>query len=56
MQHLQRKTGEVLRAMDRGTESINNILNYLVFSIVPTVADIIIAIVYLTLFLTDGLA
>jgi len=46
----QRKTGEVLRAMDRGTDSINNILNYLVFSIMPTIADIIIAIVYMTAF------
>jgi len=36
--------------MDRGTESINNILNYLVFSIFPTIADILIAIVYLTAF------
>jgi len=36
--------------MDRGTDSINNILNYLLFSIFPTVADIIIAIVYLSLF------
>ncbi|CAG7835547.1 unnamed protein product [Allacma fusca] len=48
--HLQRKTGEVLRAMDRGTESVNNILNYLIFNIVPTVADIIIAIVYFAVF------
>ncbi|ODM99680.1 ATP-binding cassette sub-family B member 6, mitochondrial [Orchesella cincta] len=46
--HLQRKTGEVLRAMDRGTDSINNILNYLLFSIFPTIADIIIAISFLT--------
>lgn len=45
--HLQRKTGEVLRAMDRGTDSINNILNYLLFSILPTIADIVIAISYL---------
>jgi len=48
--HLQRKTGEVLRAMDRGTDSINSILNYLLFSIFPTVADIIIAIVYFSWF------
>lgn len=45
--HLQRKTGEVLRAMDRGTDSINSILNYLLFSILPVIADIIIAISYL---------
>ncbi|XP_055350507.1 ATP-binding cassette sub-family B member 6-like isoform X2 [Paramacrobiotus metropolitanus] len=44
--HLSRKTGEVLRVMDRGTDSVNNLLNYVVFQILPTVADIIIAIVY----------
>lgn len=36
--------------MDRGTDSINNILNYLLFSIFPTIADIIIAIVYFSMF------
>ncbi|CAK9801941.1 ATP-binding cassette sub-family B member 6 [Anthophora plagiata] len=44
--HLERKTGEVLRIMDRGTESINNLLSYILFSIVPTIIDIIIAIVF----------
>lgn len=44
--HLGRKTGEVLRSIDRGTASINNILSYVVFSILPTLADIVIAIVY----------
>ncbi|XP_044294026.1 ATP-binding cassette sub-family B member 6 [Varanus komodoensis] len=46
--HLERKTGEVLRSIDRGTSSINSLLSYIVFSIFPTVADIIIAIVYFT--------
>lgn len=44
--HLARKTGEVLRVMDRGTESIDNLLNYILFSILPTIVDIIIAIVF----------
>ncbi|KAG5670885.1 hypothetical protein PVAND_001117 [Polypedilum vanderplanki] len=44
--HLGRKTGEVLRIMDRGTESINNLLNYILFSIVPTLADILIAVIF----------
>lgn len=44
--HLSRKTGEVLRVMDRGTASISNILSYLVFNIIPTVLDIIIGVVY----------
>lgn len=44
--HLSRKTGEVLRVMDRGTDSINNLLNYILFSIIPTIVDIIVAIVF----------
>ncbi|KAI0233623.1 ATP-binding cassette sub-family B member 6, mitochondrial [Lamellibrachia satsuma] len=44
--HLSRKTGEVLRVMDRGTTSINNLLNYIVFNIAPTIVDIVIAVVY----------
>ncbi|XP_064095377.1 ATP-binding cassette sub-family B member 6-like [Macrobrachium nipponense] len=46
--HLGRKTGEVLRVMDRGTNSINSLLSYIVFNIAPTVIDIIVAIVYFT--------
>ncbi|XP_063219275.1 ATP-binding cassette sub-family B member 6 [Bacillus rossius redtenbacheri] len=44
--HLGRKTGEVLRVMDRGTDSINNLLNYILFSIVPTIVDIVVAVVF----------
>lgn len=44
--HLGRKTGEVLRVMDRGTDSINNLLNYILFSILPTIVDILIAVVF----------
>lgn len=44
--HLKRKTGEVLRVMDRGTDSINNLLNYILFSITPTIIDILIAVVF----------
>ncbi|ENN74715.1 hypothetical protein YQE_08706, partial [Dendroctonus ponderosae] len=44
--HLSRKTGEVLRVMDRGTDSINNLLNYIFFSITPTLIDIVIAVVF----------
>ena len=40
--HLSRKTGEVLRVMDRGKSSINNLLQYLVFNIIPTLIDIVI--------------
>lgn len=44
--HLSRKTGEVLRVMDRGTDSINNLLNYILFSMLPTIIDIIVAVVF----------
>lgn len=44
--HLNRKTGEVLRIMDRGTDSITNLLNYILFSITPTIIDILIAVVF----------
>ncbi|CAF0743833.1 unnamed protein product [Didymodactylos carnosus] len=44
--HLSRKTGEVLRIVDRGTDSVDSLLNYILFNIVPTIADILIAIVY----------
>ncbi|XP_055545150.1 ATP-binding cassette sub-family B member 6 [Wyeomyia smithii] len=47
--HLNRKTGEVLRVMDRGTDSINNLLNYILFSIAPTIVDILIAVVFFIL-------
>ena len=47
--HMSRKTGEVLRVMDRGTGSINNLMSYLVFNIFPTIADVIIAIVYFSI-------
>lgn len=44
--HLQRKTGEVLRVMDRGTDSINNLLNYIIFQITPTIIDIVVACIF----------
>ncbi|KAE9420251.1 hypothetical protein Angca_009499, partial [Angiostrongylus cantonensis] len=44
--HLSRKTGLVLRVMDRGTSSVNSILNYTLFNILPTIADIVIAVVF----------
>uniref|UniRef100_A0A7E4UTK8 ATP-binding cassette sub-family B member 6, mitochondrial n=1 Tax=Panagrellus redivivus TaxID=6233 RepID=A0A7E4UTK8_PANRE len=44
--HLSRKTGEVLKVMDRGTRSIQALLNYIVFNITPTIVDILIATVF----------
>jgi len=44
--HLNRKTGEVLRVMDRGTASIVSLLSYILFNIVPVFVDIGVAVGY----------
>jgi len=41
--HLSRKTGEIIRIMDRGTKSIQTLLMYIVFNVAPTIIDILIA-------------
>lgn len=46
--HLGRKTGEVLKVLDRGTNSVTSLLSYILFNILPAVADIVVAIVYFT--------
>ena len=40
--HLERNTGAVSRDLERGTQSISSILNYLVFNIVPTIAEFVL--------------
>ncbi|OAD77785.1 hypothetical protein PHYBLDRAFT_131334 [Phycomyces blakesleeanus NRRL 1555(-)] len=42
--HIDRKTGEVLRVMDRGTSSIVQLLNQIVFQVFPALANILIAV------------
>ena len=37
--HLERKTGGISRDLDRGTRSISTILNYMIFNIIPTIAE-----------------
>ena len=44
--HIHRKTGEVLRVIDRGTASIGSLLSYLAFNILPVFVDIAVAVVY----------
>lgn len=46
--HQSRKTGEVLRIMDRGVQSVTSLLNLLFFSIFPILIDITIALAYLS--------
>ena len=40
--HLERNIGAISRDMERGTQSISSILNYLVFNIVPTMAEFLL--------------
>jgi ATP-binding cassette subfamily B protein len=40
--HLERNTGAISRDLERGTQSISSILNYLVFNIVPTIAEFVL--------------
>ncbi|KAI8606075.1 hypothetical protein EDD21DRAFT_394120 [Dissophora ornata] len=44
--HLNRKTGELLRILDRGTSSIVSLLSTVLFQLVPVVADVSIAVAY----------
>ena len=44
--HLHRKTGEVLRVIDRGTTSIQDLLTSVLFNILPALLDIGIGVVY----------
>ncbi|KAF7709660.1 ATP-binding cassette sub-family B member 6 isoform X1 [Silurus meridionalis] len=44
--HLGRKTGDVLRSIDRGTASVSHLLDYILFTMLPTIADIVIAIIF----------
>ncbi|MEM7379518.1 MAG: ABC transporter ATP-binding protein/permease, partial [Pseudomonadota bacterium] len=42
--HLERNTGAVSRDLERGTASLSELLNYLVFSIVPTLAELLLVL------------
>ena len=45
--HLDRKTGGIIRDLERGTNSLSSILNYLVFNIIPTAAEFALVAVIL---------
>ena len=45
--HLERKTGNIVSDLERGTNSISSILNYLVFNILPTMAEFVLVAVIL---------
>jgi ATP-binding cassette subfamily B protein len=47
--HLERKTGGLSRYIDRGTRSVSSLLNYMVFSLLPTLVEItLIAVILLS--------
>ena len=46
--HHARKTGEVLRVMDRGTSSITTLLNATFFRIIPIIIDVFVAMAALS--------
>ena len=54
--HLHRKTGELLRIMDRGTASIQTLLGTVLFQIGPAIFDITAAAVFLALRLKAWIA
>ena len=43
--HMKRKTGEILRILDRGS-AINRVFELLLFNIAPTIIDILVALGY----------
>jgi ABC-type transport system involved in Fe-S cluster assembly fused permease/ATPase subunit len=42
--HLRKKMGNTLRAMDRGVESANSVVNYIFLYLVPTVVECLVVI------------
>ncbi|WFD29407.1 ATP-binding cassette-type vacuolar membrane transporter Hmt1 [Malassezia sp. CBS 17886] len=45
--HTRRRTGELIRTLDRGS-AINNFFEYLLFSLTPVFVDIFVAVVYMS--------
>lgn len=51
--HLDRRTGNISRDMERGAGSVSSILNYMVFNILPTAAEfMLVALILLTQYKT----
>ncbi|KAL4400131.1 ATP-binding cassette-type vacuolar membrane transporter Hmt1 [Malassezia pachydermatis] len=46
--HTKRKTGELIRTLDRGS-AINNFFEYLLFSLTPVFVDIFVAVAYMSI-------
>ncbi|MXO58496.1 ATP-binding cassette domain-containing protein [Altererythrobacter salegens] len=49
--HLSRRTGEVTKVVERGTKSINSMIYFLLFNIMPTIVELfVVAIIFYTKF------
>ncbi|GGD66127.1 metal ABC transporter permease [Aurantiacibacter arachoides] len=49
--HLSRRTGEVTRVVERGTKSINSMIYFLLFNILPTAIElIVVSVIFWTIF------
>lgn len=46
--HLERKTGAISRDLERGTRSVSTLLNYLTFSILPTIIEFALVAIILS--------
>ncbi|KXZ43254.1 hypothetical protein GPECTOR_96g720 [Gonium pectorale] len=47
--HLHRKTGQIMRILDRGTSSIQDTVSIVLFNVIPQLIDIVVACTYLAL-------
>lgn len=45
--HLERRTGNITRDLERGAQSVSSIMNYMVFNILPTIAEFMLVAVIL---------
>lgn len=45
--HVHRKTGQIMRILDRGTSSIQDTVSIVLFNVIPQMVDIVVACTYL---------
>lgn len=48
--HISRKTGAVLRMMDKGSGPTTDLLSQILFNVLPQIADMGIAVIYFTVY------
>ena len=40
--HLERQTGSIIRDLERGTQSLSSLINYMIFIILPTIIEVLL--------------